>query len=265
HGDHSLDPLTKKFGLTHRILTEPMLADIEFWTTNGNLTEQNVNCKTATLINYLIEHKSKDIRWTINWYVDPATNSLVSLFWMMPEQYELYLQYIEQMLMNNETLESFEWVFDSLIKGTNIFLSVIITDNDLAITNIMSDTYHIHCIYHIGQNLLKNLKSKLGSEYNDFIKAWYKMRNTISQTEFDYLWDSLLEQYPASASYLNRSLGSQKHRWALSYIPHIFTGEIQSTQRVEGQTMIIKSAVNSYTFILDVFKKLKYNLIVYLL
>ena len=82
---------------------------------------------------------------------------------------------VGQMLMSDETLESFEWVFSSLIKGTNTFLSVIITDNDLvidtAIANLMPDTYHIHCIYHIGQNLLKNLKSKLGSEYNDFIKA----------------------------------------------------------------------------------------------
>ncbi|CAG8798545.1 12675_t:CDS:2, partial [Dentiscutata erythropus] len=103
HRDHLLDPLTKKFDLTHRTLTEPMLADIEFWTTNGNLNlsnaikrvkaEQNVDCETATLINYLIERKAEDIRWTINWHIDPATNSLVSLFWIMPEQYELYLQY----------------------------------------------------------------------------------------------------------------------------------------------------------------------------
>ncbi|CAG8752902.1 20050_t:CDS:2, partial [Dentiscutata erythropus] len=226
HEDHPLDPLTKKFGLTHRTLTEPMLADIEFWTTNGNLNLSNAiqRVKAEQNINY------------------PATNSLVSLFWMMPKQYELYLQYsdiiqydntystnkfkmalglfvivnnnnwsrlIGQMLMNNETLESLEWVFDSLIKGTDVFPSVII---DAAITNIMPNTYHIHCIYHIEQNLLKNLKSKLESEYNDFIKAWYKIRNTISQTEFDYLWDSLLEQYPALASYLNRSLGSQKYR-----------------------------------------------------
>ncbi|CAG8845862.1 20144_t:CDS:1, partial [Gigaspora margarita] len=32
------DPLTNKFGTIHRTLTEPMLADIEFWTTKGNLS-----------------------------------------------------------------------------------------------------------------------------------------------------------------------------------------------------------------------------------
>ena len=93
HGDHSLDPLANKFGITHRTLTEPMLADIEFWTTNGNLSmrtqcqllevkyenifflpqdlsntiqkvkiEQRVDYEAAILINELIEHKAEDIR-----------------------------------------------------------------------------------------------------------------------------------------------------------------------------------------------------------
>jgi hypothetical protein len=88
HGDHLLDPLANKFGITHRTLTEPMLADIEFWTTKGNLSmrtqrqlleakyenvfflpqdlsnaiqkvkiEQRVDYEAATLINDLIEHK----------------------------------------------------------------------------------------------------------------------------------------------------------------------------------------------------------------
>ncbi|CAG8832202.1 31838_t:CDS:2, partial [Gigaspora margarita] len=93
HGDHPFDPLTKKFSLTYRTLTEPMLADIEFWTTKGNLSmrtqhqlleakyenvfflpqdlsnaiqrvkaKQNVDCETAILINYFIEHKAEDIQ-----------------------------------------------------------------------------------------------------------------------------------------------------------------------------------------------------------
>lgn len=88
-----------------------MLANIEFQTTKGNLSirtqcqlleakyenifflpqdllnaiqkvkiKQKVDYEAATLINELIEYKAKDIRWTINWHVDPTTNSLVSLF-----------------------------------------------------------------------------------------------------------------------------------------------------------------------------------------
>jgi len=63
---------------------------------------------------------------------------------------------VGQTLMTDETLESFEWVFNSLNKGTNVFPSVIITDNDLAIdaaiANIMPDTYHVYCIYRTPNN-----------------------------------------------------------------------------------------------------------------
>ncbi|CAG8461587.1 9412_t:CDS:2 [Ambispora gerdemannii] len=280
HGNHSRDPLTNKFAISHRTLTEPMLEDIKFWTTNGDISmrtqqqllfakyenvfflpqdltnaiqkfkkERQIENEAATLINHLLECKAEDIRWIVKWRVDSATNSLVSLFWMTPEQYDLYVKYrdviqydntystnqfkmalglfvivdnnnrshlVRQTLMNDETLESFEWVFTTLLEAVNFPPSVIITDNDLAsdtaIANIMPGTYHIHCIYHIGQNLLKNLKARLGSQYNEFSNAWYQMRNAPSQAEFDCLWDSLLEQYPDSVSYLNRALGSQKQR-----------------------------------------------------
>ncbi|CAG8826687.1 4046_t:CDS:2, partial [Gigaspora margarita] len=52
--------------------------------------------------------------------------------------------------------------------------------------------------------------------------------NTLSLSEFDRLWDSLLEQYPGA----------------------------QSTQKVEGQNAIIKSTINSNTSILEFVKKI---------
>ncbi|CAG8464107.1 18445_t:CDS:2 [Dentiscutata erythropus] len=65
------------------------------------------------------------------------------------------------------------------------------------------------------------------------------MRNTPSQAEFNYLWDLLLKQYPASTSYFNRVLAG-----------------IQSTQRVEEQNAIIKRTINSYISIIKLTKKL---------
>ncbi|CAG8835755.1 28130_t:CDS:1, partial [Gigaspora margarita] len=93
HGDHPLDPLANKFSTVHRALTESMLADIEFWTTKGNLNmrtqrqlliakyenvfflpqdlsntiqkikkEQQIENEAATLITHLLEHKAENIR-----------------------------------------------------------------------------------------------------------------------------------------------------------------------------------------------------------
>ncbi|CAG8581349.1 12609_t:CDS:2, partial [Dentiscutata erythropus] len=144
--------------------------------------------------------------------------------------------------------------YESAIKT---YPSVIITDNGLAIdTAIANIIPNIYYIFYIGQNLLKNLKSKLGSDFNNFSNAWYKMRNTLSLSEFDCLWDSFFKQYPSTILYLSRVFGSQKERCALSYTSRIFTAGAQFTQRVESQNAIIKSTINSNTSILELVKKI---------
>ncbi|CAG8464699.1 2157_t:CDS:2 [Gigaspora rosea] len=152
HENHSLDLFTNKFGTIYRTLTKPMLANIEFWTTKGNLS-------------------------------------------MRTQRQLLEAKYANAFFLLQDLLNAIQ----------------------------------------------KNLKSKLGSEYNKFSREWYQMRNTLSRSNFDFLWNSLLNKYPSSVTYLNRVLESQKQQWALCYISRIFIAGMHSTQRVEGQTGIIKS------------------------
>ncbi|CAG8854656.1 38113_t:CDS:2, partial [Gigaspora margarita] len=117
---------TNKTGIAEnqRQTRNDMLKDIKFWTEIGNINmktqyqmlvkqypdvfflpqdlsnaiqnfkrQNHVECEAATLLNNLLEHKSKDNRWIINWKIDPANNSLTSLFWMSPDQYDLYIRY----------------------------------------------------------------------------------------------------------------------------------------------------------------------------
>ncbi|CAG8816360.1 28144_t:CDS:2, partial [Gigaspora margarita] len=128
--------------------------------------QNHVKGKAVVLLNNLLERKAEDSRWIINWRVDSTNNSLTSLFWMSPDQYDLYIQYrnvvqhdntystncfkialgffvivdnnnrsrlVGQALMNDETVESYEWVLQTLISNTNVMPLTIITDNDLAI------------------------------------------------------------------------------------------------------------------------------------
>ncbi|KAF0484099.1 protein far1-related sequence 5-like [Gigaspora margarita] len=111
----------------------------------------------------------------------------------------------------------------------------------------MPRTYQMNCIYHIGQNLPKNLKCKLGSSWDDFIKAWYKARNSLSKQIFESEWKLLIDKYPSAINYLERMLYSTKERWALAWILCKFTAGVQSTQRVEGLNAIIKSTLTSKT------------------
>jgi hypothetical protein len=116
---------------------------------------------------------------------------------------------------------------------------------DAAIPVQFPNSYHAHCIYHIGQNLPKNLKGKLGQHYSDFIKNFYKCRNSLCEALFIAQWNDLLEKFPLAKDYLLRVLWPSKKSWARCYLRKIFTAGIESTSRVEGMNAIIKKTVRS--------------------
>ncbi|CAG8737040.1 27413_t:CDS:2 [Dentiscutata erythropus] len=72
HNDHQISDETNKFALKYRIFSESMLKEIKFWTEVGNInmrTQYQILVKqypdAATLLNNLLEHKSKDSRWIV--------------------------------------------------------------------------------------------------------------------------------------------------------------------------------------------------------
>ena len=42
-----------------------------------------------------------------------------------------------------------------------------------AIVQIYEATHSIHCIFHISKNLLKNIKSKLSDQYENFVQSFF--------------------------------------------------------------------------------------------
>ena len=54
---------------------------------------------------------------------------------------------------------------------------VFVTDADpamnAAVVQIYDTAYPIHCIFHISENLPKNLKAKLGNEYDSFVRDFF--------------------------------------------------------------------------------------------
>src|SRR5262245_13751093 len=67
-------------------------------------------------------------------------------------------------------------------------------------------TYPVHCIFHIGENLPKNTKSKLSNQYEDFVRDFYICRNSLCEDLFDKRWSKLIEKYPSVKDYLMRTL-----------------------------------------------------------
>src|SRR5437588_2647074 len=92
-------------------------------------------------------------------------NYLLSLFILVDSDRKSRLG--AQAFLNDETQESYEWILQQTLDATGIEPKVIITNMDLAMDVACQITYtnayHIHCIWHMAQNLPKRLKNKLGT------------------------------------------------------------------------------------------------------
>ncbi|PKK59376.1 hypothetical protein RhiirC2_641717, partial [Rhizophagus irregularis] len=64
----------------------------------------------------------------------------------------------------------------------------LFTDADSAMVSpiheILPSIKHNYCIWHLRKNLDKNLRGWLRKNYNKFVKAWNKCRNSFSEYEF---------------------------------------------------------------------------------
>ncbi|CAG8833170.1 34111_t:CDS:2, partial [Gigaspora margarita] len=106
----------------------------------------------------------------------------------------------------------------------------LMTDEDLSMKYVVAhdllNTKHLFCLYHLSQNIIKNLRSKLGEQYADFIKDFYLACNSLSES-------------------------------ACAYTFKIFTGRMQSIQRVEKLNNHIKTAINSLSTLSQVMEAIQ--------
>ena len=74
-----------------------------------------------------------------------------------------------QVLLLDESVEFYIWIFNKILKVTNRKFKVIITNTDsavnFAICQIFLHIYSIHYVFNITQNLHKNLRKSLKDDY----------------------------------------------------------------------------------------------------
>ena len=142
--------------------------------------------------------KDNDPRWIIKPRFEPDERRLNSLFWMFPDQVNVYNKYrdvvivdttsktnqfdmililvivvdnnfqnliIAAMLLEDETEATFTWVLQELKNSCDAFPIVLYSDANPALISSVRNNYpetrHLHCIFHINLNLRKKLKGKL--------------------------------------------------------------------------------------------------------
>ena len=144
-----------------------------------------------------------------------------------------------------------------MVKTTdNVIPKSIWTDSEPGLINAISQVFpatpHFYCLYHIWQNIIKNLKGKLGSKFQLFSKAFYSCRNALSIELFEQRWTFMINKFPEYERYMTRALYCNRTSWAKAYMPFQFNGGIQSTQSVESFNDIIKRSLNSASTLCDV-------------
>ncbi|CAG8794207.1 7003_t:CDS:1, partial [Cetraspora pellucida] len=105
----------------------------------------------------------------------------------MPDN-NLKTRIVAQMIVDNKIQSSYEWIFKYVKELTGILPKVFITDSDSVVNGAVAtqfpNTFHMHCIWHISQNLPKHLKNILGFKFNDFMKDFYIARNSLTEEQF---------------------------------------------------------------------------------
>lgn len=242
----------------------------------------------SQMLQLLLQWKEDDPRWVVKPRIESISKRLTSIMWMSPLQLDLYLQYhdviimdttsntnrfhlmlcilivvdsnyksriVATVLLEDETQESFCWIFDTLYQETGIYPKSVYTDSDPAmigaIKNVFSQTRHFLCIFHIDLNLRKKLKGKLGKHFEEFRKEFYVCCNSLSQQLFEIRWSLLVKKYSIIESYLSGVLYNNKESWATAWISKCFTAGIQSTQRIESINNHIHNKVDRTTSLCD--------------
>ena len=125
-------------------------------------------------------------------------------------------------IIEDETLDTYRWIFDTILTETGVYPGVIFTDSDPsmihAIKEIYPNTQHLLCIFHIDLNLRKKLKGKLGKQFEEFRHKFYICRNSLCEELFECRWNQLVNQYSVVAKYLTETLYAKKESWGIPWI-----------------------------------------------
>ena len=156
-------------------------------------------------------------------------------------------------LMIDETEDNFIWVFSKFLEMVNQHAPlVILTDDDRAMANAYTKilhplgTKHRLCQWHLMKNVMKNLSSKLSTNWSIFIKEFYKCLGEMDISRFLSQWDLLKTSYPSASSYLLR-MERTKEKWAACYNHNIFMADMTTTQREKSMNNMMKGYLDAST------------------
>ncbi|XP_019190297.1 PREDICTED: protein FAR1-RELATED SEQUENCE 5-like [Ipomoea nil] len=137
----------------------------------------------------------------------------------------------------NEMIESFVWLFKAFLRSMGGKCpQTIMTDQcavmTAAISKVFPTSRHRICIWHIGENSKKHIKTLRNNK--DFLDTFnYVLKYTKTEAEFQFYWTRLVTDYKCHKNtWLEKSYDCRE-KWCLAFNKDYFSGGILSSQRSE--------------------------------
>jgi hypothetical protein len=192
--------------------------------------------QTVQLLGLLVKETfslADQTQWYYETRYDDA-NHLTGLFWMSPNQRDLYQRYhdvvvndttaktnrlgmqlncfvvVDAMfktrlvacaLTRQETEQDYNWILTQLkTASSNITPEVIMVDEDpsmdAACPDVFPQTRIVNCIWHIERNIAKHLSHTFGSaRYASFTTHFNRLMHALTPAKFDEQWATLLRDF----------------------------------------------------------------------
>jgi zinc finger SWIM domain-containing protein 3 len=122
-----------------------------------------------------------------------------------------------------------------------------------AISNVLPDTTHRLCVWHIYQNAAKHL-SQVFSGSTTFKKDFsHCVYDCEDEEDFLKSWDDMLKKYDLLENKWLSDLFKIRQKWALVYGHQVFCADMKSTQRSESINGVLKRYLDPRKRLLDFF------------
>ena len=147
----------------------------------------------------------------------------------------------------DETTETFEWLFQTMLTCMGgKHPKTIITDQDLAmkaaIRNVLPDTIHRNCFFHIVKKAQEKGGRIFSLERNKNLHddLFDILRNSLTETEFEYLYKKLPQTYDVGGFRYLDDMWFNRENFVPCYFKKHFFPFINSTARSEGTNALFK-------------------------
>ena len=139
-----------------------------------------------------------------------------------------------QAFLANERQESYVWLLQACLEATSIQPKTFVTDADpamlVASSIVFNQSHHMLCLYHLYQNLSKNLRPCLGTQYQNFLSNFKHIQKSLMEEVFNKRSHGLIDRYPEGRKYVSDRFPDKENMWAKCFISCHFTTGTQSTQ-----------------------------------